>query len=48
MEEIIIGYQARKKPVKNKDLWMILDSLASSHKIEWIWVKGHSGHPRER
>ena len=34
-----------KKPVKNKDLWMILDSLASSHKIEWIWVKGHSGHP---
>ena len=34
-----------KKPVKNKDLWTILDSLASLHKIEWIWIKGHSGHP---
>ena len=32
---------SNKKPVKNKDLWLILDSL---HKIEWIWVKGHSGH----
>lgn len=33
-----------KKPVKNKDLWIILDSLVLLHKIEWIWVKGHSGH----
>lgn len=33
-----------KKPVKNKDLWLELDSLAASHNVEWIWVKGHSGH----
>ena len=33
-----------KKPVKNKDLWIMLDSLVLLHKIEWIWVKGHSGH----
>ena len=30
--------------MKNKDLWIILDSLVLLHKIEWIWVKGHSGH----
>ena len=36
---------ANKKPVKNKDLWLALDELASKHEIEWQWVKGHSGHP---
>lgn len=36
---------ANKKPVKNEDLWRQLDELASTHDIEWRWVKGHSGHP---
>ena len=36
---------ADKKPVKNADLWQTLDQLARQHKLEWIWVKGHSGHP---
>src|SRR5215469_5702109 len=36
---------ADKKPVKNADLWQELDSLARQHKLEWIWVKGHAGHP---
>ena len=35
---------AAKKPVLNADLWMQLDALASRHKVEWKWVKGHSGH----
>ena len=35
---------AGKKPVKNEDLWKILDDLADVHEIEWHWVKGHSGH----
>ena len=34
---------ADKKPVKNQDLWEQLDQLAASHRIEWHWVKGHSG-----
>jgi len=34
-----------KKPVKNIDLWRRLDELAALHHIEWIWVKGHAGHP---
>ncbi|MEC9343329.1 MAG: ribonuclease HI [Pseudomonadota bacterium] len=34
-----------KKPVKNEDLWRELDEAATSHAIEWHWVKGHAGHP---
>ena len=33
-----------KQPVKNADLWRQLDAVASTHKIEWHWVKGHAGH----
>ncbi len=36
---------ADKQPVKNEDLWRRLDELASAHQIEWVWVKGHAGHP---
>jgi ribonuclease HI len=36
---------ANKKPVKNKDLWELLDCEINKHKIIWHWVKGHSGHP---
>ena len=36
---------ASKAPVKNADLWQTLDQLAAQHQIEWIWVKGHAGHP---
>ena len=36
---------ASKKPVKNKELWMKLDTLSSKHDILWKWVKGHSGNP---
>jgi ribonuclease HI len=35
---------ANKKPVKNYELWQVLDSETSKHNIEWIWVKGHSGN----
>jgi ribonuclease HI len=35
---------ADKKPVKNVELWQRLDSAKSTHKIDWVWVKGHSGH----
>ena len=35
---------AAKTPVKNEDLWRKLDELITKHKIEWIWVKGHSGN----
>ena len=35
---------ADNKPVKNVDLWQRLDQAAATHKVEWIWVRGHSGH----
>ena len=35
---------AAKKPVKNVDLWQRLDKAREEHSVEWVWVKGHSGH----
>ncbi|PCJ69412.1 MAG: ribonuclease HI [Rhodobiaceae bacterium] len=36
---------AAKKPVKNADLWQMLEKVMVGHQVEWHWVKGHSGHP---
>ncbi|MEP3244403.1 MAG: ribonuclease HI [Sneathiella sp.] len=36
---------AAKKPVKNQDLWVLLDEAISRHHIDWHWVKGHAGNP---
>ena len=35
---------AAKQPVKNVDLWKRLDEQVALHKVDWHWVKGHSGH----
>ena len=35
---------AAREAVKNQDLWQLLDAAVSNQDIEWIWVKGHSGH----
>ena len=50
MSEWLSGWKARnwrtadKKPVKNDDLWRLLDTLAQQHTVEWVWVKGHAGN----
>jgi ribonuclease HI len=36
---------AGNKPVKNQDLWELLDAQVRRHTVEWEWVKGHAGHP---
>jgi ribonuclease HI len=36
---------AAKKPVKNIDLWQRLESALEHHQVDWIWVRGHAGHP---
>ena len=36
---------ADRKPVKNAELWLELVEAAAPHKVEWHWIKGHSGHP---
>ena len=35
---------ASKEPVKNQDLWVVLDALIGKHKVKWEWCRGHSGH----
>ena len=35
---------SKNKPVLNAELWMRLDKIASQHKVNWQWVKGHAGH----
>ena len=48
--EWLRGWKARgwrtaaKEPVKNVDLWKKLDEATQGHDIDWVWVKGHSGH----
>ncbi|MDT0498257.1 ribonuclease HI [Algiphilus sp. W345] len=34
---------ASNKPVKNQDLWQRLDAAAARHRVQWHWVRGHSG-----
>ena len=33
-----------KKPVKNKDLWVMLNKLSKEKVIDWKWVKAHAGN----
>jgi ribonuclease HI len=35
---------SKKDPVLNRDLWERLYALSKKHRIEWKWVRGHSGH----
>ena len=35
---------AAKKPVKNADLWQLLDVQVNKHNVNWVWVKGHAGN----
>jgi ribonuclease HI len=35
---------ADKKPVKNAELWHLLDAALHRHKVSWHWVRGHAGH----
>jgi ribonuclease HI len=50
MTEWLDGWQkkgwknANKKPVLNRELWARLKELAEHHKIQWVWVRGHTGH----
>jgi ribonuclease HI len=36
---------ADRKPVKNQDLWQLLEEASAPHQIEWHWVPGHAGVP---
>ena len=36
---------ADRKPVKNIDLWQRLETALTPHRVEWRWIRGHTGHP---
>ena len=36
---------ANGQPVKNVDLWQRLAGATARHDVEWVWTRGHSGHP---
>ncbi len=40
------GWKRKGGAVRNLDLWRRLDEAISMHEIEWAWVKGHAGDPR--
>lgn len=35
----------KKESAKNPDLWQQLLDLCEKHKVNFVWVKGHTGHP---
>ena len=37
--------RADGKPAQNCDLWERLLPLLQTHKVTFVWVKGHAGHP---
>lgn len=37
--------KSNKKPAENIDLWEQLLDLISIHNVNFVWVKGHNGHP---
>ena len=37
---------SNKKPVKNADLWQLLDAACQQQRVTWHWVKAHNGHPQ--
>ena len=37
--------RGKNEPVLNVDLWQELLPLLDRHQVEFVWVKGHAGHP---
>jgi len=40
------GWKRKGGPPENLKLWQELDETAARHSVEWVWVRGHTGHPR--
>jgi ribonuclease HI len=40
------GWRRKGGPIENLELWQDLDASADRHSIEWEWVRGHAGHPK--
>ena len=40
------GWKRKAGPIENLELWQALDREAARHMVDWRWVRGHAGHPR--
>lgn len=40
------GWKRKAGPVENRELWQALLPIARRHEIDWRWVRGHAGDPR--
>jgi ribonuclease HI len=40
------GWRRKEGPIENLELWQALLASARRHQVQWTWVRGHRGHPK--
>ena len=40
------GWKRAGGPIENLQLWQDLVAAARRHDVQWTWVRGHAGHPK--
>jgi ribonuclease HI len=40
------GWKRTAGPIENLQLWQDLVARARQHDVQWTWVRGHAGHPK--
>ncbi|MFV2006558.1 MAG: ribonuclease H [Longimicrobiales bacterium] len=40
------GWKRRGGPIQNLELWQQLERAAAVQDVQWSWVRGHTGHPK--
>ena len=40
------GWKRKGGPLENLELWQALTQSATRHEPQWVWVRGHQGHPK--
>ncbi len=40
------GWKRKGGPIQNLELWQQLERVAADQDVQWIWVRGHAGHPK--
>jgi ribonuclease HI len=40
------GWRRKEGPIENLELWKTLLASSRLHDVQWTWVRGHKGHPK--
>jgi ribonuclease HI len=40
------GWRRKTGAIENEALWRRLDAASSKHDVQWVWIRGHAGHPK--